>query len=146
MATKDRPVTKKINFEKAPISEKIAKARREKRTQQALELARAHFKDEPTDAHRELLRQVTWRGHDLQVAGKLQDAAVVFANALASAGRRTIRHAIAARSLRAVAQEWPRSKLPEAALENAQSHYRRCSLRARRAGVHCRIPCMPHLI
>ena len=52
-------MSKKANVQFKPLPDRIAKARREKRTQQALELARAQYKQEPTDAHRELLRQVT---------------------------------------------------------------------------------------
>jgi tetratricopeptide (TPR) repeat protein len=70
-----------------PLPERIAKARREGRTQQALELARQLFKDEPADAQRDLVRQVTLeRGTELQLAGHYRDAAILYASALSLAG------------------------------------------------------------
>jgi tetratricopeptide (TPR) repeat protein len=76
-------VSKKAKLQFKPLPDRIAKARREKRTQQALELTRELYKHERTDAHRELLRQVTLeRGFDLQTSGKEKDAATVFTTAL----------------------------------------------------------------
>ena len=72
---------------KQPIGERIAKARQEKRTQHALELTRTLAKYEPTDAHRELLRQVTLeRAQDLQGQGKTGDAVTIFNHALTMGG------------------------------------------------------------
>jgi tetratricopeptide (TPR) repeat protein len=80
-------VAKNPKVFKAPIADRIAKSRREGRTQQALELARTLAKYEPTDAHRELLQQVTLeRAQDLQTQGKTSDAITVFNNALAMGG------------------------------------------------------------
>lgn len=80
-------MSKKSTAYKKPIGERIAKARREGRTRQALDLTRTLCKYEPTDAHRELLRQVTLEhGQELQAAGKLHDAVAVFNNALTMGG------------------------------------------------------------
>jgi tetratricopeptide (TPR) repeat protein len=69
------------------LTEKIAKARRENRTQQALELVRQLIKQEPTDEHRDLLRQVTLeRGQQLQTDGKPRDAVTVLTHALTLGG------------------------------------------------------------
>jgi tetratricopeptide (TPR) repeat protein len=70
-----------------PLPERVARARRENRTQQALELAHQLYKQVPTAEHRELLRQVAFeRGNQLHQQGHTRDAAVVFANALAMGG------------------------------------------------------------
>ncbi|MBI1833087.1 MAG: hypothetical protein HYR84_16730, partial [Planctomycetes bacterium] len=70
-----------------PLPDRIAKARKEGRTQQALELARQLVKFEPTEEHRELLRRVTLeRGEQLQANGMWRDAATVFQNAVALGG------------------------------------------------------------
>ena len=80
MAKKPKVTTK-------PIGERIANARRTGQTQQALELTKTLAKYEPTDAHRELLRQVTLeRARALQTQGKTADAVTVFGNALALRG------------------------------------------------------------
>src|ERR1043165_4093010 len=69
------------------LGERIAKARREKRSQQALELANMLLKQEPTDEHRELQRQVALeRGEQLLAEGKRIDAANVFKSALQKGG------------------------------------------------------------
>jgi tetratricopeptide (TPR) repeat protein len=76
-------VSKKKQFTVKPIGERIATARREGRTQKALELAHALAKYEPTDANRELVRQVTLeRGHGLRLEGTTQEAITLFMNAL----------------------------------------------------------------
>ena len=70
-----------------PLADRVAKARKEGRTQQALELARTLAKHEPTEAHRELLRQVTLeRGQQMLANGLNRDAATVFQNALTMGG------------------------------------------------------------
>jgi tetratricopeptide (TPR) repeat protein len=70
-----------------PLPERIAKARREGRTQQALDLTRQLYKHEHNEAHQELLRQVTLeRGQQLQAQGMLKDAAMVYTNALTLGG------------------------------------------------------------
>ena len=73
--------------EMVPLAERIAKARHEGRTQQALELARQLYKSDPTAEHLDLLRQATFeRGQHLQNQGNLKDAATVFANAVDMGG------------------------------------------------------------
>src|SRR6516165_6093150 len=95
---KDRAMSKKPKAPERPLSARIDKARREGRTQQALELTRALCKYEPTDAHRELLRQVTLeRGQQLQVNGMLRDAAIVFGNLLTMGGSGEFRAVVAQR-------------------------------------------------
>lgn len=80
-------MSKKMQAPERPITDRIAKARREGRTQQALELTRTLVKYEPTEANRELLRQVTLeRGQQLHSNGLLRDAATVFSNALNMGG------------------------------------------------------------
>lgn len=80
-------MSKKPAAPERPLTDRIAKARREGRTQQALELARALLKHEPTDAHRELVRQVTLeRGQQLQANGMMRDAATVYGNLLTMGG------------------------------------------------------------
>lgn len=75
--TKDR--TKDV----VPLADRIAKARREGRTQQALELAKELAKQEPAAAHRELVRAVSFeRGCQLLKDGKPRDAITVFKNAI----------------------------------------------------------------
>ncbi len=70
-----------------PLAERIARARQEGRSQHALELARQLYKQEPTEAHRELVRQVTLeRGLELQQMGHFRDAATVYVNARSLAG------------------------------------------------------------
>jgi tetratricopeptide (TPR) repeat protein len=77
----------KVQVAEKPLTDKIAKARRENRTQQALELVRQLVKQEPTDEHRELLRQVTLeRGRQLQADGKPRDAVSVYTQALTLGG------------------------------------------------------------
>lgn len=79
-------MSKKTNVPPKSIGERIVKARREKRTQQALELARTLYKTEPTNSHREILRQVSMeRALALRAVGYLKDAATLYANALALA-------------------------------------------------------------
>lgn len=73
--------------EAVPLTERIAKARREGRTQQALELARQNYKHDPTAEHLDLLRQATFeRGRQLQDQGYLKDATTVFSNAIDMGG------------------------------------------------------------
>lgn len=80
-------MSKKPKIAVLPLSERIAKARREGSSHKALELARVLVKQEPTDAHRELLRQVTLeRGEQLQATGMLRDAATVYSNLLTMGG------------------------------------------------------------
>lgn len=80
-------MSKKSNTAEKPLTDRIAKARREGRTQQALELANELVKHEPTDAHRELQRQVTLeRGQQLHSEGKNRDATTVYTNALVKGG------------------------------------------------------------
>ncbi|MBI2807223.1 MAG: tetratricopeptide repeat protein [Planctomycetes bacterium] len=70
-----------------PLHERIARARQEGRTQQALDLTRQYYKLEQTEERRELLRQVTLeRGRQLQTQGSTGDAVTVFNNALALGG------------------------------------------------------------
>jgi tetratricopeptide (TPR) repeat protein len=84
---KDRIMSRKPTAAEKPLTHRIAKARKEGRTQQALELARELVKNEPTDANRDLLRQVILeRGHQLHVQGRDRDAATVYQNALALGG------------------------------------------------------------
>jgi tetratricopeptide (TPR) repeat protein len=91
-------MSKKSKAPERPLSARIAQARREGRTQQALELTRALFKYEPTEAHRELLRQVTLeRGQQLQANGMLRDATTVYNNALSMGGSPEFRAAVAQR-------------------------------------------------
>ena len=80
-------MSKKPKIVIRPLPDRIAKARKEGSTHKALELARALVKHEPTDAHRELLRQVTLeRGQQLQATGMLRDAATVYSNLLTMGG------------------------------------------------------------
>lgn len=70
-----------------PLSEQIAKARREGRTQHALDLTRQYYKFEQTEERRELLRQVTLeRGQQLYTQGSTKDAVTVYVNALTLGG------------------------------------------------------------
>ncbi|MSQ97180.1 MAG: hypothetical protein EXR98_21875 [Gemmataceae bacterium] len=70
-----------------PLHERIAKARKEGRTQQALDFARQYYKFEQTEERRELLRQVTLeRGQQLQSQNSTRDASSVYANALTLGG------------------------------------------------------------
>lgn len=76
-------MSKKARLANASLEDRIAKARREKRTQQALDLARQLYKLHRNDGNREILRQVTLeRGLDLLKSRQNEDAATVFANAL----------------------------------------------------------------
>lgn len=69
-----------------PLSDResrIRKALSEGRTQQALELAKHLYKEEPTPARKELLGKAYWeRGRDLRGRGYLKDAITVFENAV----------------------------------------------------------------
>src|SRR5207253_188880 len=73
--TKGRPaeetvVTRSSKFAPAPPADRIARARAEGRTQQALDLTRQLAKQSPSPEHEELLRQVTLeRGMQLQQQG-----------------------------------------------------------------------------
>lgn len=79
-----------------PLPERISKARREGRTQQALELSKELAKQEPTAEHKQLLRDVIFeRGCQLLRDGKERDASVVFQNALAAECPPEFRAAIA---------------------------------------------------
>jgi tetratricopeptide (TPR) repeat protein len=70
-----------------PLADRVAKARQEGRTQQALDLARQLSKQQNTEANLELLRQVTVeRGQHLQAQGMLKDAATLYGNALLLGG------------------------------------------------------------
>ena len=69
-------MAKKPPVMEKPLIERIANARREGRTQQALDLARQHYKLNQNEANRELLRQVTMeRGKQVQRQGRPSDAA-----------------------------------------------------------------------
>jgi tetratricopeptide (TPR) repeat protein len=84
---KDRIMSRKPNAPEKPLTYRIAKARKEGRTQQALELAHDLVKNEPTDANREVLRQAMLeRGLHLQVHGSPTDAVTVYQSALAMGG------------------------------------------------------------
>ncbi len=62
---------------------RIHKALREARTQQALELARSLFKQDPSPDHLDLLRTATLeRARQLRQNGYMRDAATVLINAL----------------------------------------------------------------
>ncbi|MSU77531.1 MAG: hypothetical protein EXS16_05465 [Gemmataceae bacterium] len=65
------------------IRDRIAKARDEGRTQQALDLTRQLYKNDQTEANRELLRQVTLeRARQLHEVGSTVDAITVYSNLL----------------------------------------------------------------
>lgn len=69
------------------LDDRIARARSESRTQQALELTKQLYKHEPTDAHRQLLCTVyEERARQLRGQGNLRDATTVLENALQLAG------------------------------------------------------------
>jgi len=77
-----KPNTKQL-VEPSKLLERLAKARREGRTQQALELARQLYKHEPIAEHLDLLRHTSLeRGRQLQDRGYLKDAATVYLNAV----------------------------------------------------------------
>jgi tetratricopeptide (TPR) repeat protein len=79
-----------------PLPNRIARARSEGRTQQALELARQLYKQARSPEHQELLRQVlVERGTQLQQQGHTRDAATVFANALEFGGTAEFRAQVA---------------------------------------------------
>jgi tetratricopeptide (TPR) repeat protein len=81
-----------------PLPQRIARARAEGRTQQALELTRQLHKQEPSPLHDELLRQVLLeRGNQLAQQGHTRDAAVVFTNALSLNGAPEFRAKMAER-------------------------------------------------
>jgi hypothetical protein len=66
----------------APLPERIEKARREARAEQALALAEALYRGEPTEANAALLRQAYLdRGRQLAEQGRTRDAAAVYAAA-----------------------------------------------------------------
>ncbi len=66
-----------------PLPARIARARREGKTQHALELAQQYYTVQPCEERRELLRQVTLeRGKQLLVQQSYRDAADVLGNAL----------------------------------------------------------------
>jgi tetratricopeptide (TPR) repeat protein len=78
------------------LPDRIARARSEGRTQQALELTRQFVKQSPSPDHDELLRQVLLeRGTQLRQQGHTRDAATVFANALGHGGSPEYRARIA---------------------------------------------------
>lgn len=78
---------KKLQVVDRPLSERIATARQQGQTQLALDLMRQLVKQQPTEAHHELLRQVTLeRGQDLQARGMTKDAATVYGNLLTMGG------------------------------------------------------------
>lgn len=85
-------MSKKQEAIERPLPDRIARARQEGRTQQALDLTRQLFKHNQTEEHRELLRQVTLeRGKQLQAQGKISDAATVFSNLLTMGGTPELR-------------------------------------------------------
>jgi len=86
-AYEDGLMAKKPPVMEKPLAERIANARREGRTQQALELARQHYKQNQNEANRDLLRQVTMeRGKQVQTQGRLSDAAIIFGNLMTMGG------------------------------------------------------------
>jgi tetratricopeptide (TPR) repeat protein len=96
------------------LPDRIARARAEGRTQQALELARQLYKQSHSPEHLDLLRQVLLeRGGQLQQQNHTRDAATVYANALELDGspeyRATLAQRLAAcgdgRALRALAPD-----------------------------------------
>lgn len=85
-------MSKKQEAIERPLPERVARARREGRTQQALDLARQLFKQNQNEENRELVRQVTLeRGKQLQAEGKIKDAATVFSNLLTMGGTAELR-------------------------------------------------------
>jgi tetratricopeptide (TPR) repeat protein len=67
----------------AELEPRILRALGEGRTQQALDLARQLHKQEPTPAHKDLLKRATFeRARHLRDQGYTRDAAVVFSNAI----------------------------------------------------------------
>ena len=78
---------KKTQVAERPLAERIANSRQEGKTQQALDLMRQLAKQQPSEAHQELLRQVTLeRGQHLQSQGQTKDAATVYTNLLSMGG------------------------------------------------------------
>jgi tetratricopeptide (TPR) repeat protein len=70
-----------------PLPERIGRARKEGRFQQALELTRQFYKQDPTEESLALLRQVSFeRGEQLQSQGYLKEAAQTFSNILDMGG------------------------------------------------------------
>ena len=64
-----------------PLPERIGRARKEGRFQQALELTRQLYKQDPAEESLALLRQVSFeRGEQLRSQGRLQEAAQTFGN------------------------------------------------------------------
>ena len=64
-----------------PLPERIGRARKEGRFQQALELTRQLYKQDPAEESLALLRQVSFeRGEQLRSQGQLQEAAQTFSN------------------------------------------------------------------
>ena len=89
---------KKVQVADRPLSDRIAHARAEGKTQQALDLMRQLIKQQPTEEHREMLRQVTLeRGQQLQQQGNLKDAATVFSNLLSMGGSAEFQAVVAER-------------------------------------------------
>jgi tetratricopeptide (TPR) repeat protein len=79
-----------------PLATRIARARREGRTQQALELTRQLYKQAPTPENQELVSQVVLeRGAQLAAQGQTRDAATVFIAALSLGGTPEYRAAVA---------------------------------------------------
>jgi tetratricopeptide (TPR) repeat protein len=99
----------------APLTTRIARARAEGRTQQALELTRELYKHSHSPEDQELLRQVLLeRGGQLQQQGHTRDAATVYGNLLDLGGTPEFRAGVAerlaacgdfARALRALGPE-----------------------------------------
>src|SRR5688572_22469957 len=80
VAHKSKSPSQKVS--PAPLPERIDRARREARLQQALELSRQLYKQEPSEAHLDLLRQVTFeRGQQLEEHKHTKDAVTLYANA-----------------------------------------------------------------
>jgi tetratricopeptide (TPR) repeat protein len=81
----------------SPLPDRIARARADGRTQQALELTHQLLKQAQNAEHEELLRQVLLeRGTQLQQQGHARDAATVFATALGRGGNVEYRAQLAA--------------------------------------------------
>ena len=97
-SSQETGVTRSSKLFATPLPERIARARTEGRTQQALDLARQLLKQSPSSEHQELVREVTLeRGAQLQQQGHTRDAAVLYRNALNLPGPPEFRTALVER-------------------------------------------------
>src|SRR5262249_36762133 len=95
---KDVVVSHKSKQQAPPTDprDRFERARREGRFQQALEQARLLYKQDPSEANLELLRESTLaRGQQLLSQGTLKEAAVVFGNAFDLGGDAAFRETLA---------------------------------------------------